>query len=256
MNKTRLILLTLLTASGLMAQYNYGLEICEQDLRVEGRIDIDDGNNNVHIGRNTGINDTADGNVFVGNAAGLNSSSGSSNTFIGTSAGSDNISGGVNTFIGTGAGGRNINGSQNVYIGEGASLSNNGGSNVIIGFRAGLPPSLNSVSYSSNVFIGSSSGRNNDGSSNVFIGSSSGFDASGSNLLYIENSNSNSPLVYGEFDNDRVEINGSLHIRDAFQLIPQTPPNGSCTDNGEMVYGTDNELYLCKGGIWKKVMTN
>jgi hypothetical protein len=37
-----------------------------------------------------------------------------------------------------------------------------------------------------------------------------GKDETGSNKLYIENSDSTSPLIYGEFDNDLVVINGTL----------------------------------------------
>jgi len=35
---------------------------------------------------------------------------------------------------------------------------------------------------------------------------------SGSNKLYIENSDSSSPLLYGEFDNDYLKINGDLEV--------------------------------------------
>ena len=37
--------------------------------------------------------------------------------------------------------------------------------------------------------------------------------------LYIENSSSNSPLIYGEFNNDLVRINGTLNINNAFSQI-------------------------------------
>ncbi|MCP4090574.1 MAG: hypothetical protein GY746_12420, partial [Gammaproteobacteria bacterium] len=47
---------------------------------------------------------------------------------------------------------------------------------------------------------------------NVFLGYMAGYSEHGSNKLYIENSNSSTPLIYGEFDNDILAVNGSLGI--------------------------------------------
>ncbi|MCP4091224.1 MAG: hypothetical protein GY746_15750, partial [Gammaproteobacteria bacterium] len=47
---------------------------------------------------------------------------------------------------------------------------------------------------------------------NVFLGYMAGYSEHGSNKLYIENSNSSTPLIYGEFDNDIVAVHGSLGI--------------------------------------------
>ena len=40
--------------------------------------------------------------------------------------------------------------------------------------------------------------------------------------ISIENSNSNTPLIYGEFDNDKIQINGSLHVTDFTKLQPRS----------------------------------
>ena len=48
------------------------------------------------------------------------------------------------------------------------------------------------------------------GSSNVFLGFGAGIYETGSNKLYIANSNSGLPLVYGEFDNKLLYINGNF----------------------------------------------
>jgi hypothetical protein len=67
---------------------------------------------------------------------------------------------------------------------------------------------------SNNVFLGSSAGFLSSGTSsgNIFIGYSSGYGESGSNKLYIENSSSSTPLVYGDFSTDNITINGSFNV--------------------------------------------
>jgi hypothetical protein len=47
---------------------------------------------------------------------------------------------------------------------------------------------------------------------NVFIGYNAGYFETGSNKLYIENSNSSSPLIGGDFLNDKVFLNGYVGI--------------------------------------------
>jgi len=87
------------------------------------------------------------------------------------------------------------------------TLETEGCYNVGIGLAAGHFTTIGGR----NVFIGSRSGYSNvTGSSNVYIGYQAGYNEAGSNKLYIENSNSASPLIYGEFDNDIVRINGKL----------------------------------------------
>ena len=49
-------------------------------------------------------------------------------------------------------------------------------------------------------------------SANVCIGYEAGFFETGSNRLYIANTNRTSPLIYGEFDNELIGINGKLGI--------------------------------------------
>jgi predicted acyltransferase (DUF342 family) len=74
---------------------------------------------------------------------------------------------------------------------------------------------LNTIgaSASGNVAIGKNSLYNLvSGNNNIAIGYNSGANELGSNKLYIENSNSSNPLIYGEFDNDIVTIHGKLGI--------------------------------------------
>jgi len=107
-------------------------------------------------------------------------------------------------------------------IGITDATANDGNGNVGVGFRSlyKIGGDYNvSLGYSSgyntignyNVFVGAGAGyTNSTGASNVFIGYQAGYSETGSNKLYIENSNSTSPLIYGEFDNNYVKINGPL----------------------------------------------
>jgi hypothetical protein len=117
------------------------------------------------------------------------------------STGSDNIA------IGTGSQSQNDTGIDNVSVGSGTLTINQAGQkNTAIGHKAGF--SVTSGSY--NVLIGHGAGYNLEtGESNVFLGNDAGFNETGSNKLYIANSGG-TPLIYGEFDNNIVNINGTL----------------------------------------------
>jgi hypothetical protein len=60
--------------------------------------------------------------------------------------------------------------------------------------------------------VGDSAG-NNTSTSSLFLGYAAGSQETNSNRLYIENSNSTTPLIYGEFDNDLIRINGDLEVK-------------------------------------------
>jgi hypothetical protein len=65
---------------------------------------------------------------------------------------------------------------------------------------------------SNNVFIGEKAGRNAIGEGNVFLGHAVGHSETGSNLLYIDNSSTPTPLIYGKFDTDELTVNGALDV--------------------------------------------
>jgi len=146
----------------------------------------------------------------IGYQAGLSGSNGASyNTYVGYKTGTSGTSAQSNTMIGWMSGTTNSTGDNNTAIGTGAAIYLLSGSgNVAIGSSA----MYNNSTGSDNVMIGNQSGRNATGSSNVFIGHDSGYSETGSNKLYIENSDSSTPLIYGEFDNDIVRINGDLQV--------------------------------------------
>ena len=122
-------------------------------------------------------------------AIGFRALAGSLNPLVGTARN--------NTAIGEGAGRRIQDGRNNIYLGKDTDEFNtNGSRNTIIGTDAGAA-------------IGSF--RVIDG--RILIGYEAGFGSGGTdNTLYIENSRSNTPLIYGEFDNDIVRIGGQLQV--------------------------------------------
>ncbi|MCP4440089.1 MAG: hypothetical protein GY810_14185 [Aureispira sp.] len=158
-----------------------------------GRLNVLNTGASVFIGSQAGLNDdlTSNQNVFIGDQAGRLNTGGGANTFIGTAAGRDNLAGGFNTFLGHSTGLQNT-GWLNTYIGSGAGRNATGGSNVCLGV---------------------STGENLTGSGNVMIGNNTGRALTNiSNRLYIDNSQTVTPLIYGEFDTDILRINGTLQV--------------------------------------------
>jgi len=167
---------------------------------------------NIFLGLNAGIATTPStysghSNIFLGNDAGVANVLGQGNVFIGMNAGNQNVNGGTNVMIGALAGQTTTQSEENIFIGYKAGDSSTGGDqNVYLGAWTG------GTWGSQNVLLGNMSGRNNSGSGNVFLGYRSGYNETGSNRLYIENSDISSPLIYGEFDTDYVEINGDIDV--------------------------------------------
>lgn len=180
------------------------------------------GFSSVHIGAKAGeFSDSAANNVYIGESAGQVSKFSVFNTGIGTDAlgSSTNSYGNVaigdsalainrsnfNVAVGFLAGHHNPTGTQNVFVGGNSGRHNNAGNyNTYLGYNTGR---LN-LNGSENVFIGDYAGENSgSGQRNVFIGNEAGRAATSSERLFIENSSSDTPLLFGEFDSDRVGIN-------------------------------------------------
>lgn len=210
------------------------------------------GAKNIMIGFTAGLfSEDGKENVFVGHDSGRNNSSGSNNVFIGLESGLDNYSGTENVGIGTGAlkndtgntsanpsfsvavgfeAGRESFGDSNTFLGYSAGANNGGGeSNTYVGRNAG------STSYGNkNTFVGYFAGRENHGGlNNVYLGYRAGVDVIarvgnvyiGHNVqgkgdsyeLAIDNGNTPTPLISGEFDNDFLTVNGYLKISETAQ---------------------------------------
>jgi hypothetical protein len=139
------------------------------------------------------VNYNGVGNSFMGYRAGYSNSSGEANSFFGCGAGDGNTIGSYNTFIGTNAGTLNVSGSYNTYLGYQAGWDkNSGSSNTYLGYQAG--------------------GCSSTGSQNIFIGYYAGYNETGSSKLYIANSDTITPLIYGDFSTSMVGINGWLGV--------------------------------------------
>ena len=167
---------------------------------------------NTMVGCSAGMNNLASSNTFIGDASGISNTTGSKNVFLGTSSGSRNVTGADNIFLGVHAGFGNGDGSSNVAIGSGAgSTFKSGNGNVIIGAGAGGEGYYGSEgAASNNVILGFEAGNALiNGSNNIFIGNQAGRNEDGSNLLYISNSETNQPLVWGSFESKNLVVNGN-----------------------------------------------
>lgn len=134
------------------------------------------------------------GNVGVGHNVLMDNISGNDNTALGYQAGK-NIKGHGNTAIGHDSFQKNITGNYNAAIGSGSGENIIGGSNnTLIGYEAGK--------YSAE----------HTQSGCVFIGYQAGYNDTLDNHLAIDNSNTLTPLVYGDFTNDYLQINGCFTI--------------------------------------------
>ena len=173
----------------------------------------------------TELNDLTDakydgGSLFVGNGAGVNDDAGASdgiknyNTGVGNNALHLNTTGYYNTVNGYDALYFNTGGAYNIAIGTFSLNSNTTGNyNIGIGYDSNR---LNQEG-SKNTIIGYKAGRGSSAhnkSGNVFLGYQAGYNETGNDKLYIENSNSSSPLIWGDFANDSIRINGKFHAID------------------------------------------
>jgi hypothetical protein len=178
---------------------------------------------NTFVGSRSGENHKfGPNNVYLGSWAGRADSSGHSNTYVGADAGENNRTGFQNTYLGHGAGVNDSAGINNVFIGYLAGRVNTSGNkNVFIGTTSGFSNTLgientflgtsaggSNTEGSFNTYIGRRAGQNNQtGSGNLFLGFYAGFNEMGSNRLYIANSSTDAPLIYGEFDNSFLRLN-------------------------------------------------
>jgi len=199
------------------------------------------------------VNDLSDGktddySLFIGNNTGNNDDGSNYNVGVGQNCLGNNTSGFNNVAVGAGTMGANGSGSQNTAIGSNTLFLNQSGSgNTAIGYAAmnaadgrayntavGYSALMNGTLGNNNVALGtnalkSSGGSNNtavgnaagysnsSGNYNVFIGNNAGYNETGSSKLYITNSSTSYPLIYGDFNTGQLTINGDLTIKDGSQ---------------------------------------
>jgi len=156
--------------------------------------------------------DIAGSEYFVMQAGRLEFINSGSSVFIGENAGLHDDLTNFNTFVGYQSGKGNTVGSSNVALGYQSLMNCSTNNNVSIGSEA-----LRNTIGSNNVALGFQAGAANvSGSGNIFIGFQTGINSSSvNNKLFIDNTSSINPLIYGEFDNDIVTINGKLGLGEA-----------------------------------------
>jgi len=209
------------------------------------------GNYNIFIGDHSGyLNDEGMFNLFIGDSAGYQNTSGFSNVFLGPWAGMSNSTGYYNVSLGYIAGAYNETGWQNIFLGTGAGMSTSAGNrNIYLGVNSGMNNREGALNVlignfagytsqgSNNVYIGSYAGRLDTlGSNNVFIGYEAGRSEKSSNRLIIANSRTSTPLIYGEFDNNLLHINGRMEITDNLNV------NGEINVNNNKITNVGNPV--------------
>ena len=211
------------------------------------------------------MNTTGSENTANGNGALQNNATGNTNTANGIVSLQSNTTGSENTANGGKALQNNRTGDKNTANGNQSLYSNTTGTNnTAIGYNSG--------------------GKLETGDKNIFIGNDAGNNdnfTSTSNKLVIQNDNSFTPLIYGEFDTKKLTINGKLMVGDSSATTPSAvleansttqgflPPRLTyaqkmaitnpatglvvfCTDCGPPNIGGELEVY--SGGIWRNMI--
>ena len=264
-------------------------------LDVAGHISQTSIGNSVFLGIDAGINDdlSDNRNVFIGTGSGTTNTTGDRNTAIGYYALNANLNGVQNTAIGfqalnsnedglrnTALGftslNANVSGHNNTAIGYDALLNNTASVNTAVGSQAlysntsgsrntgiGYRANLYNQSGSNNTIIGYEAGAGSSlhsKSGNVFVGYQAGKNETGDNKLYVDNSDTANPLIYGEFDNNELSVNGKLEINSTTSgLLPprltSTQINDiSSPEEGLMVYNLSiHALVVFNGSSWEQV---
>ncbi len=183
-------------------------------------------------------------NVAIGRQALWTNQTGDANVAIGYNC-MDNAIGDHNVALGYQAADNLTYGSANIILGRRAMRYNKTGQyNVVIGHEAGY--GYSNQSYSNNTLIGFRAGYSLwTGSNNVFLGFLAGYGETGSNKLYIDNSSTTTPLIYGDFSADELTINGTLKIRDILELTGVTSDPSSPQD-GSIWYRSDVDELRCR----------
>jgi len=190
-------------------------------------------NHNVAIGfeslrgSTTPANNTGNFNTAIGYQTLLNNSTGQENSAIGDQALLFNATGRYNTATGRSSLSSNVSGYYNTATGYAALGNTTGEQNTAIGATALY--------------------NNSTGSGNVAIGYNAGYNELGSNKLYIENSNSATPLIYGEFNNDIVKINGQIKVNRVTTVGNEMQINNANNyvhGNGNQIFGNGSDEFL------------
>ncbi len=159
---------------------------------------------------------TGSRNIAIGSQAMIGLATNSSdNVAMGYGALAGNGTSFFNTAIGGAALNTTSTGSNNTAIGRSSmQLNTTGSRNTALGYNS----LFSGLTTTNNTAIGHEAGRDVTGSGNVMLGYQAGYSEAGNNKLYIDNSNTVSPLVYGDFSTNLLRVNGTLNINNTYSF--------------------------------------
>ena len=181
-------------ASGDMFVYNDGAttkKIDADNLTVYNKAEI---NYNASATSNLGIGSTAMDSVTTGDY----------NVGLGDNAGTAITTGNYNTHIGHNAGTGQSTADSNTFIGYDTGALSSGPANTAVGYQA----LRGNVADTRNVAIGHQAGSTATATDCIYIGYQAGQANTIDDILYIDNTATLSPLLFGDMANRRVVING------------------------------------------------
>jgi len=184
--------------TGTTAQYNLGLG-------YKTLTAITNASNNTAIGNQAGAAITSGGyNVFVGATAAVQTTTASGVIAIGRDAGRINNADHL-IAIGYYAARNTITGTGNIYIGKEAGTVATSNNNTIIGYESAkvLTSGGNNTlcGYQTGIALTTETG-------NIHIGHQAGSQSTDSNKLFIDNSNTTTPLIGGDFSTNTLNFRG------------------------------------------------
>ncbi|MBE0643583.1 MAG: tail fiber domain-containing protein [Bacteroidetes bacterium] len=158
----------------------------------------------LYLGTDPFMHSAGSYNAFLGHLAGNLSQTGLQNTGVGSGALAAVTSGGWNSVCGSYGMADNTTGAWNAVAGtEGLRKNTSGSYNTAGGSRA----LFWNETGNNNTAYGYNAGYSSRGSGNVYLGYSAGSSSNSDNKLFIDNSSTATPLIWGDFANDRVGIN-------------------------------------------------
>ena len=165
------------------------------------------------VGYKAGKNGGGIGNTLVGVEAGGDAmTTGRHNVMIGYCSGASITIGSHNTAVGFKAGNSIEEGDANVLLGDSAGLKlDYGDANICLGTKTGT----DLTTGDGNVIVGHNAGQSiTDDDECVFIGYEAGKNETTSQKLYIDNSSTDTPLIWGDFSDGAEELifNGDVEV--------------------------------------------
>jgi hypothetical protein len=216
------------------------------------RFDVSDNGNSIFLGDSAGFNDDMGNNLnlYIGSNSGKNGITSSRNIGIGYDALKANIGGSNNVAIGNFSQSKSSLIDRNTAIGINTLLENLDADNLVVignevlknhqtngnltavgigALKLDVSGENNTVvgnnalgqniTHNSIVALGYRAGGVATGSSNIYLGYESGALNSSFNKLFIDNTSTANPLIYGNFTNNEIEINGSLRVNEDIYYV-------------------------------------